>query len=282
MTEEAQLISIRQMQIDDIDPIVGIIECHDEDDGEEALRTYREDGVAGHYVALLDDQLIGVSGAIELADCDRSFQLSWTYMDKSFCNRGYGRQLVQHVLDELRRYNARKVFIYVSDYKDEDGVEIYAGAMHLYLSLDFTLELKIENYYDLGESLSVLGLMLEDQQFDSLPVKPESPKVKFNNLIHIAETESAYSFGWSPKRFGKTFTSRDIEIGLDAAQNEGASLVLISFPSNYDNIEQPVLNVGFQVAGQLKDYYENGVDENHYIFSFIPVANENARLPGKI
>lgn len=262
------LISFRQMVEDDLERVVEIIEQHDEDDAEEAEVDYTESGISGIFVALLDDQVIGVSGARLLDNCDRSFQLSWTYLDKQHCNQGYGRQLLLYVLDQLKEFNARKLFIYMSDYVDEDGVSIYAAARHLYQSLDFQKELEIVNYYDEGESLTVFALQIEDKGFDTLPIKPESPKIKFNNLIHIAETESAYSFGWETKRFGKTFTAEDIELGVDAAQQKGANLVLISFPSNFEGVKQQLLDAGFSAIGQLQDYYEEGVHEDHYLYDY--------------
>ena len=262
------------MTEEDIDRVVEIIDQHDDEDADEAEADYHKEGIAGQFVTLLDGHIIGVSGARMLDDCDRSFQLSWTYLDKQHCNQGYGRQLLGYVLDQLREFKARKLFIYMSDYVDEDGVSIYAAARHLYLSLEFQVELEIADYYDEGESLTVLGLLLEDKEFDSLPIKPESPKLKFNNLIHIAEIESAYSFGWETKRFGKNFTSEDLELGIDAAKQEEASLILISFPSNYENVEQQLMDSGFALIGSLQDYYEEGVDEEHYLYSFNPNYNQ--------
>jgi len=272
------MITFRQMQEEDIEQIVEIIEQHDEDDAEAAGVDYKKEGIAGQFVILLNDDVVGVSGARMLDDCDRSFQLSWTYLDKQHCNQGYGRQLVTYVLNQLREFKARKLFIYMSDYVDDDGVSIYAAARHLYLSLEFEIELEIDDYYDEGESLTVLGLLLEDKEFDSLPIKPESPKIKFNNLIHIAETESSYSFGWEIKRFGKSFTSEDLELGIEAAAQKEASLILISFPSNYTNVQELLKDGGFSLIGSLQDYYEDGVNEDHYYYSFDPNYQPNKNL----
>jgi len=266
------------MQSEDIEIVLEIIEQHDEDDAEAAEADYKNDGIGGQFVILLDENIIGVSGARMLDDCDRSFQLSWTYLDKQHCNQGFGRQLVNHVLDQLREFKARKLFIYMSDYVDDDGVSIYAAARHLYLSLEFEVELEIADYYDEGEELTVLGLLLEDKEFDSLPIKPESPKIKFNNLIHIAETESSYSFGWEIKRFGKSFTSEDLEFGIEAAQQKEASLILISFPSNYIDVQELLKDGGFNLIGSLQDYYEDGVNEDHYYYNFDPNYQPNKNI----
>ncbi|MFT4924275.1 MAG: ribosomal protein S18 acetylase RimI-like enzyme [Phenylobacterium sp.] len=273
---EIPLITFRHMEPDDLEQVLNIILAHDEDDAEEAEKNYQQNSVDGQYVMLLDEQIIGVSGARLLDDCDNSFSLSWTYVDKQHCRKGYGRQMLQHVLDELKTYNARKVFVYVSDYRDESGNNIYAGALHLYQACGFEIELKIADYYDEDEALTVLGLLLQkkeqeqeqEQEGEALTIKPESPKVKFNQLIHIAETESAYNFGWQTKRFGYNFRAQDILTGLDAAHQSGATIVLISFPSNYQNVKPQLNEAGFREVGQLTDYYENGVHEVHYEYRF--------------
>ena len=261
--------SIRQMLDEDLDQVLKIIAAHDEDDAEEAQRDYQEGGISGQYIMLLDNQLIGVSGAKRVEACDNTFKLSWTYIDKEYCNRGYGRQLLQHLLDEIISCNGRKIFVYVSDYIDEDGVAIYAAALKLYQSLGFETELKIADYYDRGESLSVLGLALKPAPSDpsELPsVISESPKIVFKQLYPVAETENSYSFSWDTKFFGKSFSASDVKIGIDAAHDVEASMVLISFPSNFDNVTMPLFEAGFSLLGQLKDYYEDGIHEDHYSF----------------
>jgi len=260
------LITFREMTSDDVKSILEIIEEHDEDDAEEAERDYQDEGIDGQFVMLLNDEVIGISGARLLDNCDRSFQLSWTYVDPEQCGNGYGRQLIQHVIDQLKAFNARKVFIHMSDYVDEDGLSVYAAARHLYQSLHFKIEMQINHYYDEGESLTVLGLLLEDKELDTLDIKPESPKIKFNRLNHIAETETAYSFGWELKRFGKTFTEQDLKLGIDSADQNGATIVLVTFPSNFDDARSQLMFMGFELHGQLQDYYEDGVHEDHFLF----------------
>lgn len=261
------MITFRHMTPDDLEPVLSIITGHDEDDGEDAEKSYSDNGIDGQYVMLLNEQLIGVCGARLLNNCDQSFQLSWTYVDKAHCHQGYGRQLLQHVLDELNTYNARKVFIYVSDYKDESGTNIYATALHLYQSMGFEVELQIKDYYDEDESLTVLGLALQPQD-STVKIKDESPKLKFTQLLRIGETESAFNFAWQTKRLGYHFGVTDLQTGLEAARESGASIVLISFPSNYQNVKKPMIDAGFYVVGQLSDYYEQGVHEVHYEYRF--------------
>ena len=257
-------ISIRQMLDEDIDAVLEIIDGHDEDDAEEAERDYQEMGIAGQFVMLLADQIIGVSGARRIDATDNTFKLSWTYVDEDHCGQGFGRQLLQHLLDEIHKANGRKIFVYVSDYIDEDGVSIYATAMKLYQSIGFIEELKIEDYYDKGESLSVLGLELKQADADFEECVIESPKIIFQELYPVAETENTYSVSWKVKMFGNSFSPSDVKLIVNAAYDVKANLVLISFPSNFDNVAMPLFEAGFSQVGQLKDYYENSVHEDHY------------------
>ncbi|MBL4772743.1 MAG: GNAT family N-acetyltransferase [Alcanivoracaceae bacterium] len=261
-----QLISIRPMLDEDLDSILEIIEEHDEDDAQEAQRDYQDVGISGQYVILYDNKVIGVTGAKRVEACDNTFKLSWTYVDKQYCGKGYGRQLLQHLLDEITSCNGRKIFVYVSDYIDEEGVAIYAAALGLYQSLGFETELKIEDYYDKTEALTVLGLVLKKPASDQVSPTSESPKIVFKELYPVAETENTYSFSWKTKVFGKPFSAQDVKIGIQAALDVKANIVLISFPSNFDNVTMPLFEAGFSQLGQLKDYYEDGIHEDHYAF----------------
>ena len=104
-------ITFRHMNEYDLSAVLDIIEAHDDDDAQAAELSFTRFGVGGHYVMIKDDTLIGISGAREIDNSDQGFQLSWTYVDKAHCNKGYGRQLLNHVMVELATYNARKVFV---------------------------------------------------------------------------------------------------------------------------------------------------------------------------
>lgn len=254
------------MTEDDIDTVLDIIESHDEDDAEEAQRDYQDEGINGQYVLSYDNKVIGVTGAKRIPACDNTFKLSWTYIDKQQCGQGFGRQLLQHLLAEINNCNGRKIFVYVSDYVDEEGHAIYAAALKLYQSLGFTVEVTIRDYYDEGESLLILGKSLKQTPIDQLNYNNESPKIVFDQLYPVAETESTFSFSWKTKIFGRSFTADDVKIGIDAAIEEQASIILISFPSNFNNVATPLLEAGFNHIGQLKDYYEDGIHEDHYAY----------------
>ena len=261
-----KLTTIRPMQDDDLESVLQIIEEHDEDDAQEAQRDYQESGISGQYVLVYDNNVIGVTGAKRVTACDNTFKLSWTYVQKQNCAKGYGRQLMQHLLQEIKDCNGRKIFVYVSDYVDEDGIAIYAAALKLYQSVGFEIEFKIEDYYDKGESLTILGLAFRKTPTEQLSYNNESPKIVFQQLYPVAETENTFSFSWKTKLFGKSFTAEDVKIGTRAAVEEQASIVLISFPSNFINVTKPLFEAGFSQVGQLKDYYEDGIHEDHYAF----------------
>ena len=259
-------IDIRPMQQDDLNKVLNIIEGHDEDDAQEAQRDYQEHGISGQYVAVLDDQVIGVTGAKREQACDNTFKLSWTYVDAAQCGRGHGRALLKHLLNEITDCGGRKIFVYVSDYVDEEGTAIYAAALKLYQSLGFATEMTIKDYYDEGESLMILSKPLRSSSEEQLNYNNESPKIVFQELYPVAETEHTFSFSWKTKIFGRSFSAQDVSIGLEAAKDEQAHLVMISFPSNFNNIAAPLFEAGFQHIGQLKDYYEDGIHEDHYAY----------------
>ncbi len=263
-----ELITIRPMVEDDLNTVLNIIESHDEDDAQEAQRDYQEDGINGQFILLYDQKVIGVTGAKRVPACDNTFKLSWTYVDKPQCGQGFGRRLLEHLLNEISKSNGRKIFVYVSDYVDEDGTAIYAAALTLYQSLGFSIEVTIKDYYDEGESLHILGKSLKQKPIDQLNYNNESPKIIFDQLYEVAETESTFGFTWKTKFLGRSFTAQDVQIGIDAASEEQASMVLISFPSNFNNVATPLFEAGFNHIGQLKDYYEDGIHEDHYAYRF--------------
>ena len=104
--------------------------------------------------------------------------------------------------------------------------------------------------------------------FEKPEILTESPIIEFHELLHITETRCSFSFAWEIKPKGENFTKEDLVIGLDAAKKSDASIVLLSFPSNYDNIKARLIDADFQLVGRLEDYYEEGVHEEHYVYRF--------------
>ena len=263
---------LRPMLEDDIDAVIAIIESHDEDDAEDAQRFYREfNGCYGQFVLEQQGELIGVTGFEAPTGCDQSYWLSWTYIDAQHTNRGLGRKMLTELFDYLQQQQGgRKLFVKVSDYVDEEDGPIYAAALHLYESMGFSIEVKHENFYDVGEAQIILGMRLQQEQ-ESPAVTQQLVAIKFNEIFEIGETEGSWSFGWNEQKGGGSdapFTVEDVQTGMDAVREESARCVFLSFPSNYAGIGDALIESGFTQAGKLKDYYADGIDEVHYAYTF--------------
>jgi len=186
---------MREMYVSDTASVVEIIADHDEDDGEAAEAELQDEGVEGQFVLVDGDTVLGISGYREVENCDGTYYLSWVYLDEDYRGHGLGKKMLGDVLDRLRDQGARKIFVKVSDYV-EDGENIYATALKMYKSFGFEVEVVGEDFYDDGESQTILGLEFKAQSKD-LAVADEKPVIRFNGLFEIAETDGAYTFAWN-------------------------------------------------------------------------------------
>ncbi len=267
---------LRTMYMSDLPKVLAIIEQHDEDDGESADADFTENGLDNYFVIDIDDTVAGVTGFTEVAGTDKTFWLGWTYLEESQRGQRLGKRMVSDLLEKLRAINGRKVFVKISDYEDPEGGKIYEPALRMYQALGFTLEVTNNDFYDVGENQLILGLDLtatdaddNDATFAPVEIADEKPVIRFNGLYEIAETDGAYSFSWtvqdSKKLFGKrSFSVEDLQLGLQSVKDEGGRKVFLTFPSNLPLIHQPLAAARFKLAGQLQDYYEQGVHELHF------------------
>ena len=256
------MTNLREMQTDDIDKVVAIIDSHDEDDAEAAEAGYREvGGTYDNYVYEVDGEIIGITGYAIPPACEDSYWLSWTYISDKHTNKGHGRKMLTQIIDLIKEKGARKLFVKVSDYVDPEDGAIYAAALHLYQDLGMNIEITHKDFYDEGEAQIILGMRLKEKE--SNEIYDDDCNVQFNGIFEIAETEGAYSFSWHDE--GESpLTAEDVQIGINAVQAEDARVIFLSFPSNFTNIEAPLLQSGFSHSGTLKDYYDDGIDEKHY------------------
>lgn len=267
MTDLLQTTQVRAMYMSDTGPVIEIINDHDEDDGEAAEAEFQDEGVEGQFVLVDDETVLGISGYREVENCDGTYYLSWTYLDENYRGQGLGKKMLGHVLDHLRELDARKIFVKVSDYQEE-GVGIYAAALSMYKSFGFEVEVVGEDFYDQGESQTILGLEFKPQS-DEIVVADEKPVIRFNGLFEIAETDGAYTFEWIVEKsagfFGKrSFSPEDLEVGIGSVKEQGGRKIFLTFPSNLVLIHRPLQAVGFKYVGQLRDYYEEGLHELHF------------------
>ena len=255
------------MQAHDIDAVVAVIDSQDDDDAQEALKSYqRTDGVVDQFVLEHAGKIIGVTGFETPPGCDATHWLSWTYVHDEHANQGHGRKMLGELIDQLKSNGGRKLFIKVSDYVDEDDGAIYAAALHLYQSLGFEIELTHDDYYSEGEAQIILGLRLAQNKTNFGAIDNEACAVQFNSVFEINETDDAYSFGW--QEGDSVFSLDDVKIGLEQVRNDNGRAVFLSFPTNFLHISETLYAAGFSNSGVLNDYYEDGIDEQHYTYRF--------------
>ncbi len=259
---DLRMKNLRKMQESDIEKIVAIIESHDEDDAEEAESGYRKmGGIDNNYVYEVNGETIGITGFSIPAGCEQTYWLSWTYIDDKHTNKGHGRSMLGEIIAYIKRSGGRKLFVKVSDYVDPEDGAIYAAALHLYQSLGFEIEVTHKDFYDKDESQIILGMRLKDKEV--VDVEDDNCNVQFDGIFEIAETENVYSFNWHDE--GKyPLKAKDVQIGINAVRDDDARAIFLSFPSNLTQIEAPLLQSGFINTGILEDYYDDGIDENHY------------------
>ena len=264
-TGPASPANLAPMQKKDLKAVLAIIDGHDDDDAEAAEHSYKQQGIEGQFVYRIEGRIAGVTGYRAIAGSDRSCWLSWTYLEKSLCGQGHGRRMMDALLPELKRLNVRKMFVAVSDYVDPEDGPIYAPALALYKSLGFTMELTLPDYYDEGEAEMILGRRLRPRKED-VDIQEENDPIRFHQVDEIAETDGAYVFGWEVGG-DKPFTAADLDIGVQAVRKKpGARSVYVTFPGNLPMIHAPLKEAGFDNIGRLVDYYEDGVDELHFVY----------------
>ncbi len=266
---------LEAMQSDDIDAVLAVIESQDEDDAEEAEESYREmGGTLDQFVMRVDGKVIGVTGFLTPPACDHTHFLSWTYVHDDYANQGHGRKMLNELINHLKEQDGRMLFVKVSDYVDddpeygEDGA-IYAAALHLYQSLGFKIEITHPNYYDDGEAQITLSLRLSNtpSMITEEFIEKEQVAAQFNEVFEIADTDDAYSFGWHDEG-EQLFTAADVKIGLDTVQSKQGRAVFLSFPSNFFGVSDTLISAGFKKSGILHDYYEDGIHDHHFTYTF--------------
>ena len=256
---------LREMQPEDIRPVFDVIESQDEDDAEEALASYQEiGGIIDNFVMEANGKVIGVTGYATPPGCEDTHWLAWTYIHDDYSNQGNGRIMLNELIQHLKDKKGRMLFVKVSDYVDEEDGAIYASALHLYKSLGFTEQLVHNDYYDEGESQTILSLRLKETKSETM-IEQETCNVQFNALFEIAETEGAYSFGWNEDG-DAIFNQKDVTVGIQQARKDDARAIFLSFPHNYSKVGETLIASGFKHSGTLEDYFEDGVHEDHYTY----------------
>ena len=263
MTQAPSGIDFRPIESVDVDTVLEIIRQHDEDDFEAAQSTY-ERGLDDQFVLTRNELVIGVTGGRAIEDTDRSYWLSWTYLDSQYQRHGLGRIMIEQMIDTFRTWNARKVFATTSDYVDPAGGAIYHSALELYKNLGFREEVRHPHYYDQGETMIALGLRLEPETTDSpLPTLDERPAM-ITDLDEIDETDDAYYIDWEFTEDEDGSSPTDLEAAIQRIRKRRGRVIFASAPSRTPRVASFFLGGGFYEEGRLKDFYQDGVDEIHY------------------
>lgn len=259
------------MHENDIDAVVNIIDSHDDDDAVDARKGYESsNGLQDQYVLEHDGRILGVTGYATPPGCEQTHWLSWTYVHEDHVNLGHGRKMITEIVEHLRTNGARKLFLKISDYSEPNAAGkqecIYAAADHLYKDIGFTEEIVLKAYYDKGETMTILGMRVTERETSNQPSavpSSEKHKIQFNSIFEIAETDDAYSFGWTEKG-KKMFGPSDVQLGLEEVRSRDGRAVFLSFPHTYEGIADTLFSAGFSNAGSLEDYFEDGLHEQHF------------------
>jgi ribosomal protein S18 acetylase RimI-like enzyme len=113
------------------------------------------------YVLTDDEELLGVIGCCpDYYESDHNYWLGWFYIHSQYKKRGYGRQLLDHVIEEMKKLNinkpkdkkVKKLFV------DTSSDETYNRALKLYLKRGFKKVAQIKDYYGKGEHQIILSI----------------------------------------------------------------------------------------------------------------------------
>ena len=262
-------MKIRPMAERDVEGVVDVVDSHDEDDAEDARSDFEQNGTKTHWVIEANGSVIGVSGYRPVPETQGSGWISWTYVHEDHCSQGIGRKLFHHTIEHAREAGAEKLFIKVSNYVDEDGHNIYMAATKMYESFGFECEVISKDFYDIGEDQFIYSKYLIPLPGEEIKKQNEKPVIRFVDIFEISETNGAYSFTWEVTRKSflekRSFSTDDLRIGLQDVKERGGRIVFLTFLSSLPLIHSPLVEAGFKFVGELKDYYEPGIHELHFV-----------------
>ena len=259
MVDMPEGTTLREMQPNDVRAALEIIEQHDEDDFAWASEFYHNT-LFGQFVMTKNDQVIGVTGANPVEETDGSWMISWTYLKRDLMGHGYGRAMLEGMLAELRAGDCRKVFVNTSDYIDPEDGDIYRDAREAYRAVGFQEEMRHNHYYDANESLISFGLRLIPP--DPVPHSPNVGRIRLTDIDEIDECEGAYWLAWELDDEGSDVNG--MQMIIDQVRKWEGRVIFMGFPSDLQNAEEFVTRARFKRDGQLRDFYEDGVDQVHF------------------
>jgi len=146
------------MRKDEWKNVLRFIRLHDTQDARYAKRYYREyfrrwgRGWDKVIIAEIGKKIIGVSGYFyDNKEAQGVYWLGFTYIHPSLQGRGIGHQVLSYIQKELKRRNARKLFLATS------SNAIYGGAVSFYTGHGFRWEGTLKDLYGQGEDQIIMG-----------------------------------------------------------------------------------------------------------------------------
>ena len=149
---------IREMRKDELKRVLRLIRMHDTRDARYAARYYRDylrrwgRGWDKVIVAETGRKIVGVSGYFyDNDEASGVYWLGFTYVHPQYHGYGVGTQFIKYIQKDLKRRNARKLFLATS------SDSIYGGAVSFYTNHGFRWEGTLKDLYGPGEDQIVMG-----------------------------------------------------------------------------------------------------------------------------
>jgi GNAT superfamily N-acetyltransferase len=154
---------IRAARREDLESIEAVFRSHEADYDWKFAKMYfrsyfskparhREEAV---LLALFGDRVVGVIGYLpDSREARGIFWLGWFYVHRDEQGHGYGQKLLEHVVAEVKKRGARKL------YTDTSSWPFYERAHRAYGKLGFKEEAMLRDFYGKGEHQVIYGLCL--------------------------------------------------------------------------------------------------------------------------
>ena len=253
----------REMNSVDVSAVLQIIRRHNEDDFEAASESYAR-SLNGQFVLTRDNSVIGATGARAIPGTDKSFWLSWTYLDPTASLAFPDPTLIfELVCEKLKeRANARKLFAMISPTVDSGlgGGHSYGGALDSYLEFGFETELTHSDYYAAGESMTLLSHRLRSPGSRSSSPPMENRSISILDADEIPETDDAYFLEWDFAN-SPPVDQQAVPYWLEAIRQWEGRVVLIGIPGNANRAMEQLCQAGFRKDGVITDFFADGLDE---------------------
>ncbi|MCG8317334.1 MAG: GNAT family N-acetyltransferase [Pseudomonadales bacterium] len=246
-----------------LNQVIALIAQHDEDDAEAARTTYERQGYESQYVLCYGKEVIGVSGSRPAENTDGAYWLSWSYIRPDMQGQGHGVDLVRGVIQKLHQSGARKLFVAMSDYQDDAGNDVYAKARRFYEIMGFKHEATLPDYYNDGEARIVSAIDFEIPPGNGLSWSANTGFKCFNNF-ELLESDNVYALDWEIIDGGESSSSDEIGQQMMDAKEKGAQRIYTSMPSDAFAAIASLKDAGFEIMGELSDYFQSGVHEINF------------------